>query len=122
MEKIAKSQKYCDVTSNFFYALVENGRLAKAGNVINTFAKIMSAHRGEVLCTVTTATALDAASQKDLNTALHGFVKKGQTLNIELKVDPSIMGGMVVNIGDKYVDMSTSTKIRKYTQVIKEIV
>ena len=35
------------------------------------------------------------------------------------QVDPSIMGGMVVNIGDKYIDMSTATKIRKYTDVIK---
>ena len=36
-------------------ALTENGRLAKAETVLKCFAKIMSAHRGEILCTITTA-------------------------------------------------------------------
>lgn len=34
--------------------------------------------------------------------------------------DPSILGGMIVSIGDKYVDMSTKTKIQKLTKLIKE--
>lgn len=120
MRQISKSQKYSELTSNFFDALVENGRLPKVDKVVKTFAKMMSSHRGEVLCTVTTATALDAGSQKDLKAALHGFAKKGQALNIELKVDPSIMGGMVVYIGDRFVDMSTATKIRKYSALLHE--
>lgn len=36
------------------------------------------------------------------------------------QTDPSILGGMVVSIGDKYVDMSTKTKIQKLTKLIKE--
>lgn len=34
--------------------------------------------------------------------------------------DPSILGGMIVSIGDKYVDMSTKTKIQKLTNIMKE--
>jgi len=36
-------------------ALAENGRLNKVSGVLGAFAKIMSAHRGEVMCSVTTA-------------------------------------------------------------------
>ncbi len=35
------------------------------------------------------------------------------------KVDPAIIGGMVVSIGDKYADMSIATKMNKYTDLIK---
>ena len=38
------------------------------------------------------------------------------------QVDPSIIGGMIVNIGDRFVDMSMSTKIKTYTNVIKQAV
>jgi F-type H+-transporting ATPase subunit O len=53
---------------------------------------------------------------------LQAFAKKGETIKIELKVDPTIIGGMVVSIGDKYVDMSVATKIKKYTEIIQDAV
>ena len=37
-----------------------------------------------------------------------------------LQLDPSIIGGMVVDLGDKFIDMSTQTKIRKIVQTLKE--
>ena len=46
----------------------------------------MSAHRGEVTCSVTTAKALDDKTMKELRTTLEGFLKKGQTLQLEAKV------------------------------------
>lgn len=39
-----------------------------------------------------------------------------------LQVEPEILGGMVVTIGDKYVDMSTASKIKLYTNAIKEAI
>uniref|UniRef100_A0A673W1T9 Si:ch1073-44g3.1 n=1 Tax=Salmo trutta TaxID=8032 RepID=A0A673W1T9_SALTR len=45
----------------------------------------MSAHCGEVICTVTTAQPLDAANLKDLRVALNGFLAKGETLKLETK-------------------------------------
>jgi len=56
--------------------------------------------------------------KKELETALKSFVKTGSVI-IRTSVDPSILGGMVVSIGDKYVDMSTSAKIKKYTALIE---
>uniref|UniRef100_A0A3Q4AM06 ATP synthase peripheral stalk subunit OSCP, mitochondrial n=1 Tax=Mola mola TaxID=94237 RepID=A0A3Q4AM06_MOLML len=112
--------KLSPMTINLINVLADNGRLTLTGDVITAFGKMMSAHRGEVLCTVTTAQPLDAANLAELKVALNGFLQKGETIKLETKADPSILGGMIVSIGDKYVDMSTKTKIQKLTKLIKE--
>ncbi|XP_035524841.1 ATP synthase subunit O, mitochondrial [Morone saxatilis] len=112
--------KVSPITINLINVLAENGRLTVTSDVIAAFVKMMSAHRGEVVCSVTTAQPLDAANLADLKVALNGFLQKGETIKLETKSDPSILGGMIVSIGDKYVDMSTKTKIQKLTKLIKE--
>ncbi|CAB3977300.1 mitochondrial ATP synthase subunit OSCP-like precursor [Paramuricea clavata] len=114
-----KKLSFSDLTINLFGALAENNRLPLSGNVIKAYSQIMSAHRKEVPCVVTTAKALDAANMKELEQSLKSFVKPDETLKIETKIDPSIIGGMVVNIADKYVDMSISTKIKKITSAME---
>lgn len=49
---------------------------------------------------------------------LQKFIKPNETILLTSKVDPSIIGGMVISIADKYVDMSISTKVKKYTDLI----
>lgn len=117
-----KKKNYSNVTVNLFGAMADNGRLNKINSVFGTFQRLMSAHRGEVICTVTTAKPLDQNYLKELRTTLEGFLKKGEVLQLETKVDPSLIGGMVVNIGDKYVDMSTASKIKLYTNLIKQAI
>ncbi|KAM3866594.1 ATP synthase peripheral stalk subunit OSCP, mitochondrial [Diretmus argenteus] len=112
--------KVSQITVNLINVLADNGRLPITGDVITAFGKMMSAHRGEVICSVTTAQPLDQANLADLTVALKGFLQKGETIKLETKSDPSILGGMIVSIGDKYVDMSTKTKIQKLTKLIKE--
>ncbi|XP_038657537.1 ATP synthase subunit O, mitochondrial [Scyliorhinus canicula] len=117
---ILLKQKVSPIMLNFANVLAENGRLHQTPNVASAFSKIMSAHRGEVLCSVTTAQSLDEGNLSELKTALSGFLKKGETLKLETKTDPSILGGMIVSVGDKYADMSTKTKIQKLSKLINE--
>lgn len=65
---------------------------------------------------------MDDETKKQLETILKAFAKKGENIILELKVDPAIIGGMIVSIGDNYVDMSVSSKIKKYTDIITEAV
>ncbi|XP_023684610.2 LOW QUALITY PROTEIN: ATP synthase subunit O, mitochondrial [Paramormyrops kingsleyae] len=113
-------EKLSPITINLINVLAENGRLTLTADVIAAFGKMMSAHRGEVICSVTTAQPLDEANLAELKTALNGFLQKGEMLKLETKSDSSILGGMIVSIGDKYVDMSTKTKIQKLTNIMKE--
>ena len=55
----------------------------------------MAAHRGEVVCSVTTAKALDGAMQKEVEAAVKGFLKGSEKALINYSVDPAIIGGMV---------------------------
>ncbi|XP_016111492.1 ATP synthase subunit O, mitochondrial-like [Sinocyclocheilus grahami] len=112
--------KLSPITINFINVLAENRRLTLTSDVITAFGKMMSAHRGEVTCSVTTAQPLDEANLAELKVALNGFLAKGETIKLETKSDPSILGGMIVSIGDKYADMSTKTKIQKLTKLIRE--
>merc|ERR1712168_1382652 len=101
--QILEKQKVSPITLNLFTLLAENGRFSKMNGVIAAFGKIMSAHRGEVVCTVTTAKPLDAKNLKELEATLKGFFKQGEAVQLTTKVDPTIIGGMIVDIGDKYI-------------------
>lgn len=109
-------------TANLLTLLAENGRLGKINQVINLYKLIMAANRGEVVCEIVTAKPLDADMKNKLESALKGFLKKGQTILLTTKVDPSIIGGMLVSIGDKYVDMSVASKIKRYSDLIQATV
>jgi len=113
------STKASKLTSNLLGLLAENGRLANLEGIAAAYFTIMSAHRGEVECEVTSAKPLDGPLQQELEAALKTFVKSGQSIVLKTKVDPTIMGGLIVSIGDKYVDMSTASKIKKYTDLIQ---
>nr|AEB54658.1 H+ transporting ATP synthase O subunit [Procambarus clarkii] len=110
------------LTVNLFGVLAENGRMSNIEAVINAFAIIMAAVRGEIVCEVTTAKPLDAAAKKELESSLKAFLQPGQSLQLNLKVDPSIIGGMLASIGDKYIDMSMASKISKFTSLLSQAV
>lgn len=116
----AKQTNMAAATSNLLELMAENGRLKRLDGVISAFKTIMAAHRGEVVCEVTTAKPLDQAQKQQLEVALKKFLASNESLQLTTKVDPAIMGGMVVSIGDKYVDMSIATKVKKYTEVLQQ--
>lgn len=73
-------------------------------------------------CEVITAKELDSSQRQKLESVLKSFVKPNEKVFISTKVDPSILGGMIVSIGDRYVDMSVASKIKKYTEIISATV
>jgi len=119
LEGACAKLKMSPLTSNLFAALIENGRHSLVDQVIASYATIMAAQRGEVVCEVITAKALDPAMVKEVEGTVALFLKKGEKSKMNYKVDPALIGGMVISIGDKYADMSIATKMKKYTDLIK---
>ncbi|KAH8243258.1 hypothetical protein KR032_005946, partial [Drosophila birchii] len=119
LKEASEKLRFAPATANLLGLLADNGRLKKLDTVINAYRTIMAAHRGEVVCEVVSAKPLDASQSKQLEGALKSFLKGNQSLKITSRVDPSIIGGLIVSIGDKYVDMSIASKVKLYTDVIQ---
>ena len=106
---------------SFFSVLGENGRLGNTPKIIDTFTQLMMASRGEVPAKITSAEKLTAAQLKTLTSSLDNY-SDGKKLLIEAEIDPAILGGLKVQIGDKFIDLSISSKIQKMNRVLNEAV
>ncbi|XP_045771626.1 ATP synthase subunit O, mitochondrial-like [Maniola jurtina] len=107
---------------NFLAVVAENGRLKLLKRIIQTFLTVMIAHRNEALCEVITAKPLDDISRQALMKALKTFVQKGKNIQLTEKVDPSIIGGLIVGVEDKHIDLSIARRIQMYTDILKQSV
>jgi F-type H+-transporting ATPase subunit O len=119
IQKITKELGVSKESANFIGVLAENGRLNKLEAVINSFETIMRAHKGELFVEITSAEKLSKKHEDALSDALKKFATQGQQLHVTFAVKPSIVGGLVVTIGDKYIDLSIASKIKKYTESLQ---
>jgi F-type H+-transporting ATPase subunit O len=122
VEEIFKDTKFNDVTKNFLAVLAENGRLSQLQRITGCYSELLHAHRGEVQALVTAALELSPAELEDIKSALKGYLKAGQSLKVEQKVDRSIIGGIVVDIQDKHIDLSIDTKIKQMEKLLAEAI
>jgi F-type H+-transporting ATPase subunit delta len=97
--------------------LAANGRLAQAGALIRDFRAIVAASRGEATAQVTAAHALDPAQQDALRRQLKA--RTGRDMALEIRIDPAILGGLVVRIGSQQIDSSLKTRLDKLGQAMK---
>lgn len=114
-----------DVTvTNFLTVLSENNRLGEFTGIYKNFCLLYDAHQGVVGATITSAKPLDSKILRRLQTAIQksSFVGNDKTLKISNNVDPDLLGGLVVEIGDKTVDLSVSARIAKLNLVLSEAV
>jgi F-type H+-transporting ATPase subunit delta len=114
---VAKAMKLDKLTSNFLGVLAQNRRLAELGSVIAAYQGLASAHRGEATADVTSAHKLDAAQV----TALKAQLKKkvGRDVAVNLNIDPSILGGLIVKIGSQMIDSSIKTRLNTLATAMK---
>ncbi|KAK6091558.1 ATP synthase F0 subcomplex subunit OSCP atp5 [Batrachochytrium dendrobatidis] len=124
VKSLLSQGKYSTVTKNFFDLLAENGRLNQTEKIIASFAQLMSAGRGEVPVVVTSAKELDAKTLGKLRDVLakSKLVAPGSKLLVSNKINPEIIGGLVVEVGDKTVDLSVLSKVTKLNNLLTQAV
>lgn len=108
---IADKAKFQDVTKSFLGTLIENGRLNILEQVIAAFGVVLSKKRGELEVEVKVAQDLSAKQRKDLEAALSKSL--GGAVAMDVQVDPSILGGMIVTAGSCMVDDSIARKLER---------
>ncbi|KAI1173164.1 ATP synthase delta subunit-domain-containing protein [Nemania sp. FL0916] len=111
-----------DTVKNFLSTLAENNRLGLLKGVCDKFGELISASRGEVEMVVTSAQQLDNRTLSRLETAVtkSPYVGQGKKLKVTNTVNPEILGGLVVEIGDRTIDLSVSSKIAKMNKLLTD--
>jgi F-type H+-transporting ATPase subunit delta len=106
------------VSANFLKVLTANRRLFVVTDVIRAFRALVAKFKGEATADITVAEALSEKNLDALKTALKTVTGKDVALNV--KVDPSIIGGLVVKLGSRMVDSSLRTKLNSIKHAMKE--
>jgi F-type H+-transporting ATPase subunit delta len=104
-------------TGNFLKVVARNRRLFAAGDMIDTFRGLLARHRGEVAAEVQSAVALTDQQLAALKAKLKSTF--GKDVRLDAKVDPSLLGGLVVKIGSRMFDSSLRTKLGNLKVVLK---
>merc|ERR1712205_9970 len=118
VQALMEKSGYTESTKNFFAIVAENGRLQETGAIIEKFEELQRAAKGEMYAEVTVADELTDKQKKSLQKSLNGFIDKGQKLSMSVKVKPEILGGLIVDVGDKHINMSILARIQQLQQVI----
>ena len=108
-EAVAERLGASEVVKNFLGVLAKQRRLGALPAIIDEFARLLAAHRGEETAEVISAVPLDEAQAADVRDAVAGYV--GRPVQLQALVDPTLMGGLVVRIGSRMVDASLKTKL-----------
>jgi F-type H+-transporting ATPase subunit delta len=104
--------------AKFLKVVTVNRRLFSVRDVIKAFGVLVAKFKGEVTADVTVAEPLSDRSLDALKAALKSVT--GQEVSLNVKIDPAIIGGLVVKVGSRMVDSSLRTKLNSMKNAMKE--
>lgn len=106
------------IAANFLKVLTTNRRLFAVADVIRAFRALVARFKGEATAEVTVAEPLSDKNLDALKAALKSV--SGKDVDLNVKIDPSIIGGLVVKLGSRMVDSSLRTKLNSIKHAMKE--
>jgi F-type H+-transporting ATPase subunit delta len=107
------------ITANFLRVITTNRRLFAVRDMIRGYRTLVAKHKGDVVAQVTVAEALNDKNLDALKIAIKS-VTGGKDIDLEVKVEPAIIGGLIVKIGSRMVDSSLRTKLNAIKFAMKE--
>lgn len=97
-------QRVSQTTLHFLYVLVDKGREAYVPLVVECYKELLRQERGQVAVLVQSAAPLDPAFQKEVEDKLLTYT--GKKVEITFEVDPELIGGLLLRVGDRIIDGS----------------
>ncbi len=119
MSAIADKMGLGDLTKNVIGLMASKRRLFAVRQMISIFEALLAEHRGEVTAEVTAAQKLSAAQTKALTKEIKDATGRDVKLNVE--IDESIIGGLIVRVGSKMIDSSIRSKLTNLQNAMKEV-
>lgn len=114
---VATAMALDSTTVKFLGVLAENRRLAELPAIIRVYRTLATRHRGETTAEVVSAHPLDAEQVDALKAQLR--TRLGRDVSVDLSVDPSLLGGLVVKIGSQMIDSSIKTRLNSLAHAMK---
>ena len=111
--------KITGLVGNFMRVVAQNRRAFAMPHILGAFQKLLADHRGEETAEVSVATSLTSTQTKELKAALKSAV--GKDVDLQISIDPSLLGGMIVKIGSRQIDTSLRTKLSSLKLTLKEV-
>jgi F-type H+-transporting ATPase subunit delta len=116
-EGIAATLNLDPLTRNLLGVLARNGRKAQLQPVIRAFRQLAAEHRGETIAEVVSAHSLNDDQLQALRRQLRA--RAGRDVAVETRVDPAILGGIVIKMGSQMIDASIRTKLNRLAEAMK---
>jgi F-type H+-transporting ATPase subunit delta len=107
------------LAANFLRVITGNRRLFAVRDMIRSYRALVAAHKGEVSAQITVAEKLSDKNLDALKAALKS-VTGGKDMDLDVTIDPAIIGGLIVKVGSRMVDSSLRTKLNSIKFAMKE--
>jgi len=107
------------LAANFLMYVTANRRLFAVGEMIRDFRKLVAKWKGEVTAEVTAAERLSDAHLEAIKSTLKSITGE-KSVDLHVKIDPAIIGGLTVKLGSRMVDSSLRTKLNAIKHEMKE--
>ena len=107
-----------ELAAKFLKLVTANRRLFAARDMIRGYRELVALHKGEATAEVTVAEPLKDEYVEALRSALKSV--SGKDVDLHIKIDPAIIGGLVVKLGSRMVDTSLRTKLNAIKHAMKE--
>ncbi len=104
---------------NLVYLLVARRRLRLIDQIVSEYQRLADAYQGVEHAEVTTAIPLDEEDKQRLSERLAELT--GTRIVLSTRVDPNVIGGFVVRIGDRLIDGSTKSKLDSLRKSLVEV-
>src|SRR5690348_14131783 len=109
LDDVARRLALSKTVRNFVMLLLDKGRIASLPNIARAHRALVDEHAGRVRATVTSARPLDPMLETRLKTALEK--SSGKVVIFEKREDPTILGGLITQLGDTLYDGSVRTQL-----------
>ncbi len=112
-----EAQGFGKIVLDFVGVVVSNRRMGVLRGVITAFAALVAAKRGVIVAEVSTAHPLTEVQEQQLRARL---IEAGYgNVNIVKKVEPALLGGLVVRIGARLFDSSLKSRLQRLQYAMK---
>ena len=110
--ELASKLNLHELTKKFLRVIAEHGRLALATEITGQFIRLVDHHNNKVAVSVTSAHPLDDVAKEKIAKECVRIAQCTQ-VSADYRIDPKMLGGLIVNIGSMQIDDSVTSKLNK---------